>query len=309
MGHTFFESTQRARERVTELFDFIWPTAVGMWNIRWQVLGYLGARPDATDLELHGRFSVGSGLVQRAALRKACAGQTWDHQTERFASIILINLFSLHESWCEELLHEIGHHSDPRVKRMQFPSVPGKRPGILDVLAELSATPSPIFQRVYSPSLTSERHYSRSVINNIMFCYRYFKELRNCLAHAGGVADQKALDAHRAFQNVANTTDLNVSEVPNHFAIGIGQPARLSLRGVIGFGGTLLQIIRTVDAEVAVTSFGEDSFRKRWRLLRPQIPGHVDRSRVIRKVLYRMCLPSPHSEQDLHVWIRAQGLI
>jgi hypothetical protein len=38
MSHyLFFRSSRAAYQQVAELFDFVWPTAAALWNLRWQV--------------------------------------------------------------------------------------------------------------------------------------------------------------------------------------------------------------------------------------------------------------------------------
>jgi hypothetical protein len=41
MAHYFFPSTESATDQITELFGFVWPTAAALWNLRWQVKGFL----------------------------------------------------------------------------------------------------------------------------------------------------------------------------------------------------------------------------------------------------------------------------
>ena len=67
----FFPCTRDAAHRITSLFDFVWPTAAALWNLRWQVQGFLNEVPNATEQELHQRFMSGS-RIQWTNLRRAC---------------------------------------------------------------------------------------------------------------------------------------------------------------------------------------------------------------------------------------------
>lgn len=91
--HLFFETSRQTSKQVTEIFDFLWPTAAAMWNLRWQVEGYLRIRPDATVGELENRFVLGSS-IHGANIRKACSELSWDEQQEEFAKFLLINILS-----------------------------------------------------------------------------------------------------------------------------------------------------------------------------------------------------------------------
>jgi hypothetical protein len=58
----FFPATREALAQMTALFDFVWPTAAALWNLRWQVQGFVAEVPTATVDELRKRFLFGSGL-------------------------------------------------------------------------------------------------------------------------------------------------------------------------------------------------------------------------------------------------------
>jgi hypothetical protein len=52
----FFPATREAIDQMTALFDFAWPTAAALWNLRWQVHGFITEVPDATSEDLKKRF-------------------------------------------------------------------------------------------------------------------------------------------------------------------------------------------------------------------------------------------------------------
>src|SRR4051812_18424230 len=100
---SFFESTLAFRRETTALFDFVTPTAVAMWNLRWQVGGYLQVVPEATKEELQGRFIAGADFtafdLRRANLRRAAVELEWTDQLSSFARIILLAGVGLYEGW------------------------------------------------------------------------------------------------------------------------------------------------------------------------------------------------------------------
>ena len=41
-----FSETDEAADEITRLFEFVWPTATALWNLRWQVGGFLAIVPN-----------------------------------------------------------------------------------------------------------------------------------------------------------------------------------------------------------------------------------------------------------------------
>lgn len=121
----FFKSTRDAGIEFTILFDFIWTTMPALWNLRWQVNGFLGEAPNTPDAELLARFVLGSD-VHGTNLRKACAETTWEAQRQLFASIVLTNAFSIYEHWADEILAELKVNN-VKGKGFQFSAETGLR--------------------------------------------------------------------------------------------------------------------------------------------------------------------------------------
>ena len=49
MKEVFFSVTQNALDNITAMYDSVWPTAVGMWNLRCKVNGVKHECPDMTE--------------------------------------------------------------------------------------------------------------------------------------------------------------------------------------------------------------------------------------------------------------------
>jgi hypothetical protein len=82
-----------AHERITRLWDFMSPTVVAMWNLRWHVQGFLQVKPDATQDELKQRFALGSEI--RGRLRRASVEIRWEDRKARFSYILLTNSIAI----------------------------------------------------------------------------------------------------------------------------------------------------------------------------------------------------------------------
>ena len=41
MKPLFFSASNDVISQITDLYDFVWPTASAIWNLRWQVKGFV----------------------------------------------------------------------------------------------------------------------------------------------------------------------------------------------------------------------------------------------------------------------------
>jgi hypothetical protein len=99
-----------------------------MWNLRWQVQGYLIGVPTATAADLGGHFArgsnLGSGSLRRAAVETSC-----DTQLEKFAIVILVNAIAAFEDFTANISSLMpGGSSSQRflADSLQFPVLQAK---------------------------------------------------------------------------------------------------------------------------------------------------------------------------------------
>ncbi len=308
MSTFFFSATRNAHKQHTALYDFVWPTATAMWNLRWQLEGYIKAVPNARIEQLNARFAEGAD-ISGGNLKRACIEHSWEQQKESFARILLVNTIANYEGWIEGLLEEFGRNNKAMQQALQTtgPS------GIIHALTQLTANKSQMMTTHVYPKLIQGRHYALQKLEAMMTCYRMFKELRNCGMHRGGVGDKRVQDAFNNFSTVASTAALGVSEVPKHFPIVLGAPIQLSLRGVVGFSHIVLKIMSSVDAELSQAVEAEKVFLARWRSKhgpRLTIPGDLARrkERLLRMARGAGVLPLTDFE-GIGVWLKSIGLI
>jgi hypothetical protein len=247
MAFYFFPPTRVATSQITEIFDFVWPTAAALWNLRWQVGGFLKEIPDATPKQLHDRFVFGS-TIHGTDLKKACVETKWDEQKHHMSGILLTNAFAVYEHWADEILKCVGVPGG-KGKRLQFNDRPGK-PGISETLRQLCTTESATIKTAFYPIYTSSPKYSLPLMENLVSCYRFFKELRNAQMHNGGLATQEAVDAYNVFAPVSDKASLGMKGALVFDPISEGQKITLHLRGVVGFCDVLFRLMVTVDAEL-----------------------------------------------------------
>lgn len=309
----FLTASKYSAKRLTEVFDFVWPTAAAMWNLRWQIQGYIANTPTASDAELVGRFVAGSG-IHGANLRRASIDKTWDEQQQEFARFLLVEFCSLYETWCEGSLQELSSPAS-HSKKLQFPTkiVAGvPTGGVGYVLASLLSSKSTVLSASLYPELIKNKKYSMPHLEALLTCYRYFKELRNSMVHQGGASSQIFLAAEAAYASLSEKS-LGVSEKPDSLPQVTENGISISLRGVVGFGEIILKLICTLDAELTKSSAAEKLFIKRWKNKHGGIimikAKRSDRINRIKKLVRQLELPTPTAIPLLDIWLQSQKFI
>lgn len=308
---------------VTNLFDFVWPTSVALWNLQWQAKGYLAQVPNATVDELHARFVAGSG-VRGANLQRLAAETAWVEMQQWFSRLLLSETCALFEGWIESALNELGIPNSVRNKnksvldkKLQFPTVLDSTGsiagGVSHAIKTIQGTNgSQFFQDCFLPVLSLNRKNSRASINELLICYRAFKELRNDFVHHGGVASIKAEACYTAYLGLTKI-QLGLKEKPELPAVLNGQPIELSIRGVVGLCDVVLRIIATLDCDFANSVYAEHLLKRRWisahgGRITVTAAGQKRDSHLVR--LIRQCkLPTPEALPKLFGYLNGQALV
>lgn len=312
--HLFFRTSRATFEQISELFNFIWPTATALWNLRWQVGGITQVLINPTKELVHGRFVAGSGITG-ANLNRACIEMTWEDQQAEFAKFTLFNLFAIYEGWLALTLSNLGMSGIE--KNLQFPTTSiagGTMRGFGQAFAQVQQNLSPAMKQSFHSALLGHPKNSLAMIENLLKAYRCFKEFRNALMHGGGIADQKCIDAYLQYSSLSSS-DMGVSETPKVIAPSLGLPVRLSLRGVVGFSEIIVRLVATLDAELACSQGGEKEFVSQWRAHFTD-PGSSKvksfmlsadtaiREKHLRRLVGKMGLPKPPNIAPLETFLR-----
>ena len=234
-------SARDAHRQITQLSDFVSPTIVAMWNLRWQVAEYLQIRPGASQADLAARFASGTGMHGNE-LKRACVTNSWDQQQERFASVLSTNTIAIYEDFADQLasLTLNGDTKRRTYKDLQYPSLSGR--GFERAYSALG----PAVPELLGVFTTPSKWHSPTQIQALTYCFRFFKELRNALTHNGGRATPELMGAYGDFAPVATPSALGVKEAPAHEVPILGQPIKLVLRGVYGFSDVVLRMIAMI---------------------------------------------------------------
>lgn len=320
MKPLFFSASNDVISQITDLYDFVWPTASAIWNLRWQVKGFVNevGVDNVNDQKLLDRFDWGSG-IHGVNLRRACLERSWAEQQEQFARFLLINLCALYEGWLDSIQGSLGFSKDLS-NQLQFPSSidkNGKPRGVFNAITEITVRKSSLVQNTFYPTLISHKKNSLANLNHLLICYRYFKECRNCLAHRGGLANQLTQDKYSEFAAIASPINLNVLEVPEHFPAISGTPVKVSLRGVVGFGDIIIKIIATLDAELACCAQSDQELTSRFK----EWANHRGKSSVslkkdpaarcnqIRRLISKLDFPEPVITDDVETLLLHEKIL
>lgn len=311
MQHYFFPATKAAADQITELFDFVWPTSAALWNLRWQVSGFLKEAPESTPKQLNDRFVFGSG-VHGTNLRKSCIDTTWDVQKHHLASIVLTNAFSIYEHWADEILISLGM-GDGKGKVLQRDVGPKGEPGLCETVYTLCKTESAVLKLAYYPFFSRGLKYSWPRIRNQLACYRFFKELRNSQIHNGGKATARAEAAYLFFAPVSKKDDLGMRGELVHNPVVQGQNFQLHLRGVVGFCDILLRMMATVDAELCRAAAAEvilaNAFKNGARLISTFSTNPKSRHMQVLGSCKRAGLPPPSDTSAIERFLLERRLV
>ena len=309
----FFDESKLLFAQVTDMFDFIWPTVAGMWNLRWQVNGYLAVNANAGVDELKGKFTKGSG-GEGANIKRACQEFTWDEQKEQFATFLLVNSFAFYESWITNVLKVLGHPSKQTEKALQYPSsgpISAPTGGIQFAINNLTNPHSSEMRDLFYPSYLANPKNGLLIIENLIGCYRYFKELRNCIMHSGSIADIKLMDAYSNYM-LLTPASLNAIEVPVINAPILNKPVNVNLRGVVGFYDILLKLVATIDAELSVSEKAAHIVISKSRKIngRPSLSTESSKKNGrIKSVFGKLHMPKPLDLSKAEDFLKRNSLI
>ncbi|MBZ0067425.1 MAG: hypothetical protein K8F26_01300 [Thiobacillus sp.] len=310
----FLLTSKQVARRLTEVFDFVWPTATAIWNLRWQVAGFVSASPDATDSDLTGRFNAGSG-IRGANLRRACIESSWEDQQQEFARFLLFEFCALYEAWCEGALNELA--LSPKLsKDLQFPTTIKNgvaTKGVRHAVNSISTTNSPAMVGAIYPAITQNKKNSPQHIEQLLICYRYFKEARNSLVHAGGGTSPNFVSAEYAYHQLT-PAQLGVKEIPAFNGHAAGSRVTLSLRGIVGFGEIVLRLVSTLDVEITKTVSAEQAFLRRWKASHGNSPIQVSADPSlckdrIKRLVRKLGFPTPVVTPQFETWLRQHQCI
>lgn len=253
----FFTPSKLLTAQITELFDDIWPVVTAMKNLRWQVRGYYEENKIGANENLSRKFVEPIDKTNRPNLYRTCIEEEWEDQEYFIAKILLVQTFACYEAWCDNILKVLHRNSNNDGKKLQFPNL------INPLLSAMKTGASPeLTNSLYPQYVANSKLYAPQCLEDWLKVYRYFKECRNCIMHAGGIANDATVTAYESVKTFT-TTDLMVEEVPIMYEPVVGEYLKVSLRGVVGFSQIVLRIVETLDIEMIQCKYADEYFVNR----------------------------------------------
>jgi hypothetical protein len=310
-----FGATGAYRRQHTDLVEFVTPAAASLWNMRWQVRGYLLESPDASEAELFGRFAEGSGL-RAGNLRAVFGHDSWAEQLDRFGEVLLLTSFALYEGWIHELLSSFPLSArESRDASNWMSSAQCAPPVATRAWSVLTRDPSPFAARQFRPALRKDRHAAGlTAVPHLLQAMRGFKALRNALVHRSGLANASDVASVAAARTViaSDIRSKSAAEIPLPL---VGHRVAVPYRSAVSCSAILLKLVMTLDAELAGTKACEMDIRARLRLHPSadawrELPGNpTARAARIRGWLNGSGVPPSSHPLEVANWMKAHGLV
>lgn len=236
-----FDATRYLAESNQSLYDFIWPTSVALWHFRAIINGYNEAT--CGNLEIFNNFKTPESLINRAALKSAFVDRDFDYLLNNFAQILLEKICSIYDGWCKDVLEKIDFSSETKkIQLIKLMYHPDKYQKLIPSITDRSYF---IYKYIYK-NIKNDKRNSLSNIKDLLVCFKYFKECRNCITHNNGIANDRLIDWQLKYNNIPWVAS---KEKPAIFVCGLGDKIELNLRGIVGFSDVVLKIASTLDAE------------------------------------------------------------
>ena len=257
----FFTPSKLFEAQMTEIFDEVWPTVTAIKMLRWQVKGYFEEYCIDNNARLSSKFVEKEDITNRPNLYRTCIEDTWEDIEYRIAKNLLTNIFACYEGWAENILTLLKRNPRTESINLQSPTTtPRNHQSILgDMIAGGNAD---LVDAYYDEYRTKCKLHNPVHLDNWFHYYRYFKECRNAIIHQGGQTTQRVVDAYANIQPLT-AADLDVIELPQTFSTSLGEPIKLSLRGVVGFSQLTIRIVSTLDIEFIKAKHADKYFGKR----------------------------------------------
>lgn len=311
MANVFFQATKDALDNITAAFDFVHPLRASMQYTRRRVTELSVNNTNADDLFYQAEIDP-SASIHGVPYKEAFINTPWEKQEERLSWLLLNNLFAIFEGWAQRIFEERfvvkGSYGEKVfIKGFQFPGLSTKFSTYYARGTNKSDIMANAFFDVYQT--TSQLDFSK--LENYLLLYRYYKEARNCYMHRNFVASQDVIDAYNAYLPVASLSALDAEEVPIIIPPILGQPVRLSLRGVIGFSQFVRRILIIADINLIKTTAAEDEFLSKkphdWH--RHTLSGDTTRAKgQITKYANKAGVLKPRWSEEYQQFLISKGL-
>lgn len=287
----------------------------GLWSLynSANVLKDLNDKPDWKRLEKH---LLGDTPDIPGIDLKHIASCSWADHQNHFVEMTLMQAIMMFEEWCSGMAEMF---STPKLKvkseTFQFPT--GSVNSRYDNWALLdnpgAFVESSLIRGQVQPKFMEKNASNVASLDSLLNWYRYFKSVRNSLAHGGGILDQYSLELYKVAA-MTGLKSLGMARNYNSPAPTVGAKAIISLPDSLLLLGIVQRIAFAFDAKYCHVERAEHEIKNKTEaaLAGKRIPKYISteqKNRWLRK-LWMSAAGAPF--QDLSVieaWFSSQGLV
>ena len=267
-----FGATANYLAQYTTVHQTLMVARVAIWNLQWQVKGFISAQPKADKRTLEGRFMAGSD-VDGIDLKASVVNTAWESLEQQTCRLLLINTVALYEGWCYEFCNTFRRFNvitDAKLRayqdQLQQPDTSGTngKAGIESTISTL------LSKDAVSQGMSALMGCMRtSLVDPRLFAprmrvYRVFKEARNAISHRGAIATDRLCAAYNDYTGITEN-DIGMRVVPAFTAPVLDTSVELSWRGIIGLSDMLRRLVVDVDHSLMHTKTAELDLAERLR--------------------------------------------
>lgn len=249
----FFLESKKALNNLTSTYDIVWPITAGLQYLRHDIDKKIQEHPEKNKEQIFQQLREEIN-IHGVNYNRAIYEYTWEDYTTNIAWILLTNTITIFEEWLKDL-NLIWKSLD--IDDFQFPIK------VLKAIKKLNAPT--VMDKCFYNVYISKKNRNVNNIKNMLYCYRLFKEARNCYMHNGALANKRLCEAYKNHITYNNKSTLKVSEMPIFNKPDENKKIDISLRGVVGFSYILIKIIASIDTELIRTKEAEDIFISRYK--------------------------------------------
>lgn len=314
-SNCFYPFTRAFCSDVGDMTSFIWASYAGLWSIykSGKDLAGLSSVPEWKKIANH----LTAGIPEQGGIDlKVITGKTWSNHQETYTNFILTQGAILYEDWTGRIA-EMTQTTGKKIKAetYQFPSGTKNNKYInwsaLDSSGAIAT--SPFLTSEIQPKLLTAHTTNINNLDALLNWYRYFKELRNSIAHHGGKASQKAIDAYTAASAVT-LSSAGMSRDLTSGAPALGKQVPISLADAVLFLGLIQRLAFAFDAKYCTTNHAEIGLIARIQSAAAKHPPPVEataqkKQTWIKNFLNHKANITVASIQNAESWLKTNGLV
>lgn len=302
---TFLDESQAFMRAITESFHLINTSRAGLELLSGQVERVVNAGAD--DRVIEALFPMPDGTTGQNLRAHTLRAQA--AKDRELAEMWLFVVVARYETWGD--LVESEHGVAGAARASQFADAHGSAPGYGNVFPTLGVDPD--MAGMYSQAVGADSLFfsTTSITKSALHVFRYYKEVRNSLAHSDARANQRlataSVNAQPALIALKSASSFRSNPIP---VLAVGDPVVVDFALVRDVVALLRRLVFTSDAHVLLSPIGRVEFEKRWRAVHGPKPVNVSFNKLKRSAWYNafvshaLAMPSPPviGQKDGAVW-------